>query len=153
MAGDDPIPGIVHGEKGYKKGCRCFTCRRGHAAALEEYRSRRRANGGKKLSDVPPEDRPPSTGGRVERRVRDRITALGLKTEEAAMFEELALMTAQMIDKIPEDGRWHLLGSAQQRLLDVMDRLTVAAGVKQVRKVGDDEEDDFLDGLRKPGQP
>jgi hypothetical protein len=119
---------------------------------MNKYRDKRRRNGGDPLGAPVKRVVIPPGVVEVERRLRIKIGALGLTTDEAKTLEELALMNARLLDQIPVNGRWHLMGTAQRLLLDAMDRLTAAGGGKQARSP-EGELDDFVDGLEAPGRP
>lgn len=127
-----------HGASGYKRGCRCFTCRRGHSDAMNRQRERRKVREGQKLAPKPGQD-----AGRVETTTMALIEDLELTGTTADMLIALAQTNARFIDTINKEGRLHLMSGAQRNLLETMDRLAALKPRK-----GDEDEDDFLAGLQ-----
>lgn len=149
---DEPLPGVTHGRNGYKKGCRCFECRRGHADELRGYRKRKDAAGshpaGQRRLMIP------EGAGTMECRVRTQYHALNLSGPEADTLMDLGYMQAKLIDTIQDSGKWHLLPTAQKSLLDINDRLVKLANpVAKPGPIPESEVDDFVAGLRKQPRP
>lgn len=134
----------THGASGYKHGCRCFTCRRGHADAQTAYL--------RKKADRTLSVKPGALAGAVEKSVVARINDLKLRGTEADMLMQLATATARGIDGLIAEGRMHLLSSSQKNLLEAMDRLA-ALGVpaqRQAEPGNGGEDDEFLNSLGSP---
>lgn len=131
----EPFPNIAHGASGYKKGCRCLTCRSGHREEQARYNANRR-----KRENQAAAPKVGAAAGNVERAVVDQIEALKVSGAEADMLVTLAQSNARNIDVIVKQGKTHLMSSAQKNLLDVMDRLKGLSKQAQAEP-GDDEFD------------
>lgn len=147
MANDDPIPGVKHGTRqGYKAGCHCLACRRWNADEQKAYRARAAAKEASEQAGV--FVRPGA--GKFEVRVLKVIAELGATGEQAEMVHDLMVFNAQLLDSIPESGRWHLAQGAQKTLLELFKQLKELAPAKR----GVDPATDlggFVDGLTKAG--
>lgn len=135
----------THGRSGYKRGCRCFICRRAHADEQNEYNEKQRRKADRTLSV-----KPGAEPGAVEKSVVARINDLKLRGTEAEMLTALAHATARGIDAIIRDQRTHLLASAQRNLLEAMDRLAGLGKAPASAAGGTEVEDDFLGSLGTP---
>lgn len=141
-----------HGQTGYKKGCRCFTCRREHNEELKRYREK------KAMTDHPTGRKRlvlPDGCGAMEVRVRTLYHELGVKGAEAATLMDIGILQAKLIDSIQDNGKWHLLAIAQKSLLDINDRLVKLAkpAGAQDGPLKEDELDGFLAGLTQQPRP
>lgn len=155
---DDEPQTIVHGAAGWRKGCKCFTCRRAHADDMKQYRKRRATAGGPLTGPDSPKVKLPPGAGTVEIRVRTQYAALNLDdSPEAQTLMDLAFLQAALIDSIPGNGKWHLLATAQKALLDLNDRLVKlgkpAAGKTGAEPLSGDEVEDLVASLGQQPRP
>ncbi|TQJ41514.1 hypothetical protein FBY33_3629 [Arthrobacter sp. SLBN-112] len=140
MAGDDPLPGIKHGQSGYQKhGCRCFVCRRGKADAQARFRAKQRGEGVGAI---------PEGMGPVEASTRAVVDACGPQDDAGAALADVTVMHARLLDSIPETGRWHLLSATTRTWRELMGDLAALSKTAQVQ-----DDDDFLKSLRPLGLP
>jgi hypothetical protein len=141
---DIPLEGIKkHGYGGWRKGCGCFTCRRGKADSQAKFRARK--NG------FTPEREPvtmPDGCGEIEKLVRTEIIAIGLLTDEASTIAALAIKSAKLLDKIEVEGKFHLQGGTVKTLRELLRELH---GIMSSQRRDGEEEDDELAGLRTFG--
>ncbi len=141
MAGDDPLPGIKHGQSGYQRhGCKCFVCRRGKADAQARFRAKQRGE-----EVAPPSD---EGVGPVEASTRGFIHVCGPLDDAGTALGDVAVMHARLLDSIPETGRWHLLSATTRTWRELMRDLAASSELDR-----DDEDDDFLGSMRPLGRP
>jgi hypothetical protein len=140
---------LKHGAKGYEAGCGCFTCRRGHNEKQSRYAKNKRA---REKAEKDARGNAPAGAGPLEIATRAEIAELGLDTREAARWIEQAITQAEAVDKLRADQRWHMVGSANSKLGELMDRLHGLKGAVAAKagESGDEEADDFVKSLTRP---
>ena len=140
---------LKHGAKGYEAGCGCFTCRRGHNEKQARYAKNKRA---REKAEKEANMNAPKDAGPLELATRREIAEMGLQTKEAARWIEQAITQAEAVDKLRADGRWHMVGSANSKLGEIMDRLHGLLGAKPAAGItGDEGTEDFVNSLTRPG--
>jgi hypothetical protein len=141
---DIPLEGIKkHGYGGWRKGCGCFTCRRGKADAQAKFRARKMGW----TADRKPVTLPDGCG-EIETLVRTEIIAMGSLTDEANTIAALAIKSAKLLDKIEVEGKFHLQGATVKTLRELMRELH---GMMNPQRGPREEDDDELAGLRTFG--
>lgn len=141
----EPLEGVkVHGARGYDLGCGCDKCKRGQAARVKRYRDRKAA-GTVGTGNV---IRLPMTAGKFERGAVAMIAEIGASGPEAEVLADMIVFNAQLLDSIPENGRWHLAQSAQKSIRELREELRKLAGDKPV-PTPEGNLEGFLNGLTK----
>lgn len=159
---------IEHGAGGYRRGCRCETCKAGNAARVASRRaalregaapSRKRRRGLRSVPDLAVTEgaeierleagQRPEGQGYLEARISSEIEDLATGkawTSECDRLEAQALTAARIVDACMVDGRLHLT-TPQHRVIDnALDRLrAILAPVRPA--AGMSELDVFLQGL------
>jgi len=142
----DPTPGFPHGkELGYRKGCKCDDCTLAHRLKAQATRRNAKAR-------LPKE--PPPPRGPMEKTVRRELKEASDCTPPwVQTLHQLAITLAQQIDKATRDGRDAVVSPLTARLMQVLDRIKVAAPSRpgpQPAGIGDEAED-FVNGLTPMG--
>lgn len=143
----DPNAPFEHGLNGYKRhGCRGFICRRAHNEDVSAYRARKRG-------ETPPKRNHPAGAGPQEILTRDEIAEMGELTAAGKSLAHQAVMSAKLIDTIADTGKWHLLATTVKTLGSLMKDLHATTAPVGVGSGGaEDDDDDFLGTLGRPGQ-
>lgn len=142
-----------HGLSGYRRGCKCSTCRAAHAKAVREWRARKKAEQAPKpaverpmpepLASAPALD-PDAPAGRLEQLLALDLAQGGDKTHRG-FLSGLALYNARLLDQLPGLDRLDLISSVQSRTLDILARL--APPGKSDGGLSDDALEKFMAGL------
>lgn len=133
-------PRQVHGLSGYRRGCRCETCRRAKREYMRDYRARKKEDAEvvaevvrevaalDPLRPVPSIDMQ-SKPGRVERALRKDLEHLVGEPPWKRTLSKMALLNARLLDQVPAIDRLDLISPIQLRTLEVLNRLrAVSAG-------------------------
>ena len=145
-----------HGAAGYRKGCKCSTCRAGHAEDARRYRARRKAGEPARVVEPPaplisvPQPAPSAAAGPVQRALEAELRRLIGEPPWKNTLSALAVLNARLIDQAPALVRLDLVSPLQFRMLDVLDRLrAISAAPGKPRSTGD-EAAAFLASLNDP---
>ncbi len=133
-------PRPAHGMSGYRKGCRCETCRRAKRDYMRDYRARKNEDAEvvaevvrevaalDPLAPVPSIDLT-SKAGRVERALRKDLGELVGEPPWRRTLSKIALLNARILDQVPRIDRLDLVSPLELRTLEVLNRLrAVSAG-------------------------
>ena len=133
-------PRPAHGMSGYRKGCRCETCRRAKRDYMRAYRASKKEDAEvvaevvrevtalDPLAPVPSIDLT-SAPGRVEQALRKDLKALVGEPPWRRTLSKIALLNARILDQVPRIDRLDLVSPLELRTLEVLNRLrAVSAG-------------------------
>lgn len=130
----------AHGMSGYRKGCRCETCRRAKREYMRDYRARQRRDADEvaevvretaaldPLAPVPSIDMKAAPGA-VERALCEDLERLTGEPPWKRTLSRIAMLNARLLDQAPIVDRLDLISPIQLRTLEVLNRLrAVSAG-------------------------
>lgn len=124
----------AHGMSGYRKGCRCETCRRAKREYMRDYRARQRRDADEvaevvreaaaldPLAPVPSIDMKAEPGA-VERALRKDLKKLTGEPPWKRTLSRIAMLNARLLDQAPIADRLDLISPIQLRTLEVLNRL------------------------------
>lgn len=148
---------LKHGATGYRRGCRCDTCRDGQR---EKQAARRRQGGSGAVSGSPgpvvPSGPVVAVPGPLETKIAAEIAELAGQspwTRECARLEEQATVAARIVDQCMSDGRLHLTTAQHKVIRDALaDLKLILAPVREPgrrdgRTAEQIEADEFVNGL------
>lgn len=116
-----------HGQAGYRRGCRCETCRAGHRVAAAEYRARKRkpaveAEPLAPLVDVPAPD-VLAPAGPIESALAVELDELIGEPPWRGTLSAMLKANARVLDQVHVHERFDIMSGLQTRMLDMLDRL------------------------------
>lgn len=129
-----------HGLSGYRRGCKCETCRAAKREYMRTWRARRRTETAaveqetKAIAALDPLQPVPSLDldaapGVVESALRKDIKALTGEPPWKRTLAKIALLNARLLDQAPRIDRLDLISPIELRTLEVLNRLrAVSAG-------------------------
>jgi hypothetical protein len=130
-----------HGQPGYRRGCRCETCRAGHRIANAEWRAKRRdteaaaeVTTAVAMADVEPLGTPLSIdftapAGSIETSLRRDLRGLTGEPPWRRTLSRMARLNARMLDQVNRHDRLDLVSPLELRTMELLNRLrAVSAG-------------------------
>lgn len=137
MARETPkheLDGAQSGQPGYRRGCRCEKCRKGHREAVAAWRARKRqAQQQNQPAEQPTKPLAPLTSapvldmeapaGPIERALAGDLEQLVGEPPWKSTWSEIALYNARLLDQIARLDRLDLVSPIQLRTMEVLDRL------------------------------
>lgn len=125
--------GETPGRNGYRKGCRCESCRRGQRDYQRKYRAGkagREAAAAMPEFELEPEVQEVSASidwsapaGPIELALSEELAALIGEPPFKKTLMMLAKYNAKVLDQLPRADRFDLISGVQSRLFNVFDRL------------------------------
>jgi hypothetical protein len=122
-----------HGLSGYRKGCKCETCRRGKREAMREYRARKKREAAAvageteavaetardldPLAPVPALD-PHAAAGTIEQALAQDLDELSGEPPWKRTLSAVARLNARMLDQAPRIDRLDLVSPIELRLVE-----------------------------------
>lgn len=131
-----------HGRSGYRRGCKCATCRGAHATYMASWRSRRRerqiaeafASGQPLVADPRPAPEPTTVPaaldmaakpGPLERALLEDLANPSEKVAFQRHLVGLGRLNARILDQVSALDRLDLVSPLQLRQLEVLSRLAI----------------------------
>ena len=124
-----------HGQPGYRRGCRCETCRAGHRVANAEWRAKQRKAevagevvAAEALADVAPIAAPlpldfKAKAGAIEKALREDLAGLQGEPPWKRTLARMARLNARMLDQVNGHGRLDLVSPLELRTMELLNRL------------------------------
>ncbi len=147
-----------HGQPGYRRGCRCEVCRKGHREAVAAWRARKRSRAEQPAAEQLPEPREPLSSapgldmdaprGPIEEALAGDLDSLVGEPPWKDTWTHVALYNARLLDQIARLDRLDLVSPIQLRTMEILDRLRAVS-----KPAGDSAADAataFLNDLNSP---
>lgn len=153
------LDGARPGQPGYRRGCRCELCRKGHRESVAAWRARKRkAQQGEEPAPSPQEPRDPlasaprldmaAPAGAIEEALAGDIARLVGEPPWKATWTKVALYNARLLDQVPRLDRLDLVSPIQLRTMEILDRLRAVS--KPAGDSAADAAESFLSDLANP---
>nr|WP_297429375.1 hypothetical protein [uncultured Actinotalea sp.] len=127
-----------HGQPGYRRGCRCEVCRRGHREHNAAWRAAKRQREQPAPASAPPVDAPlrepvqamgaldlDREPGGIEQALLDDISAPDRQVAWKRTLVGMGRLNARLLDQVSELDRLDLISPVQLRLLEILNRLAL----------------------------
>ena len=132
MARETPkheLDGAKPGQPGYRRGCRCGLCRKGHREAVAEWRaSKRKAQQTEEPAEQPAKPRDPLTSapaldleapaGPIETALAGDLKSLVGEPPWKSTWSQIALYNARLLDQVARLDRLDLVSPIQLRTME-----------------------------------
>ncbi|MHB1063541.1 MAG: hypothetical protein ACYC1Z_03445 [Georgenia sp.] len=123
-----------HGQPGYRRGCRCEVCRKGHRESVAAWRAKGKQPKAETPTvpleplAAPPALNPDAPAGVIELALRQDLAALVGEPPWKGTLSALAVFNARLLDQLPTLDRLDLVSPVQLRTLEVLQRLRAVSG-------------------------